>query len=71
MNQQIQLLAEQAGFNLHNDPIDGPSYNYEIGKFALLIIEECSKLAEYAGYNQAFGYGGLRAKLHKHFGIDP
>ena len=70
MNKQIQLLAEQAGFNLHNDPIDGPSYNYEIDKFAELIIEECSKLAEYAGYNQQFGQGGLRAKLHKHFGIE-
>ena len=71
MNKQIQLLAEQAGFNLHNDPIDGPSYNYEIDKFAQLIIEECAQLAEYAGYNQQFGQDGLRAKLHEHFGIEP
>ena len=71
MNQQIQKLADQAGFNLHNDVNDGPSYNYEINKFAELIVAECAQLAEYAGYNQQFGQGGLRAKLHKHFGIDP
>ena len=40
-------------------------------KFAELIVAECAQLAEYAGYNQQFGQGGLRAKLHKHFGIEP
>jgi len=70
MNKQIELLAVQAGFNIHNDVIDGHNFNYEIEKFAELIIEECAKLAEYQGYNQAFGLGGLRTKLHKHFGVN-
>jgi hypothetical protein len=69
MNEQIELLAVQAGFNIHNDAIDGHNFNYEIKKFAELIIEECAKLAEYQGYNQAFGLGGLRTKLHEHFGV--
>jgi hypothetical protein len=60
----------QAGFNIHDDVIDGQNFNYEIKKFAELIIEECAKLAEYQGYNQAFGQGGLRTKLHEHFGVD-
>ena len=70
MNERIELLAVQAGFNIHDDVIDGQNFNYEIKKFAELIIEECAKLAEYQGYNQAFGLGGLRSKLHEHFGVD-
>ena len=41
MNERIKLLAEQAGFNLHNDPIDGHDNIHEIKKFAELIIAEC------------------------------
>jgi hypothetical protein len=70
MNKQVELLAVQAGFNIHNDIIDGQNFNHEIQKFAELIIEECAKLAEYQGYNQAFGLGGLRTKLHEHFGVE-
>jgi hypothetical protein len=72
MNQRIQLLAEQADLgwaiqraSIYRDHADLKSLN----KFAELIIEECAKLAEYQGYNQAFGQGGLRIKLHEHFGI--
>ena len=36
-------------------------------KLAELIIEDCAKLAEYQGYNQAFGQGGLRTKLAEYF----
>jgi hypothetical protein len=41
MNQQIEQLALQAGFNLHNDAIDGHDFKHEIEKFAELIIAEC------------------------------
>ena len=41
MNKQIRLLAEKAGFNLHNDPIDGHSFNHEIERLVELIINEC------------------------------
>ncbi len=46
MNEQIQKLAELAGFNLHNDLIDGHNFHHEIEKFAQLIVRECAGLAE-------------------------
>jgi len=46
MNEQIQKLAELAGFNLHNDLIDGHNFYHEIEKFAQLIVQECADLAE-------------------------
>jgi uncharacterized protein YggU (UPF0235/DUF167 family) len=49
MNQTIRLLAEQAGFNLHNDPIDGHDNTHEIKKFAELLIFECTKIAVFKG----------------------
>ena len=44
MNKRIQELAEQAGFNLHNDPIDGHDNTHEINKFAQSIVQECARL---------------------------
>ena len=41
MNKRIKMLAVQAGFNIHNDVIDGQNFNHEITKFAELIIKEC------------------------------
>jgi hypothetical protein len=41
MNERIEMLAVQAGFNIHNDVIDGQNFNHEITKFAELIIKEC------------------------------
>ncbi len=41
MNKQIRLLAEKAGFNLHNDPIDGHNFNHEIERLVNLIVNEC------------------------------
>jgi len=46
MNGHIQKLAELAGFNLHNDLIDGHNFHHEIEKFAQLIVRECADLAE-------------------------
>jgi hypothetical protein len=70
MNERIKLLAEQAGipslWTVGTDKQGNPI----LEKFAELIIEECAKLAEYQGYNQAFGLGGLRTKLHEHFGVE-
>ncbi len=47
MHEQIQKLAELAGFNLHNDLIDGHNFHYEIEKFAQLIVRECTDLVEF------------------------
>ena len=64
MNDQIQELAEQAGFNLHNDVIDGNNFKYEIEKFAELILFECIKLAVFRG-DAATG-----KVIKEHFGLD-
>ena len=45
MNGRIKELAEQAGFNISNDPIDGADVNHEIEKFAELIVQDCADLA--------------------------
>jgi hypothetical protein len=42
MKDRIRELAEQAGFNISNDPIDGHDFKYEIEKFAELIVRECA-----------------------------
>ena len=64
MNDQIQELAEQAGFYLHNDVIDGNDFKYEIEKFAELILFECIKLAVFRG-DAATG-----KVIKEHFGLD-
>ena len=49
MNTTLRLLAEQAGFNLHNDPIDGHDNIHEIKKFAEILLFECIKIAVFKG----------------------
>jgi hypothetical protein len=66
MNEKIKLLAKQAGIIGQSENNVAPPME----RFAELIIEECAKQAEYSGYNQMFGNGGLRSKLHKHFGVE-
>jgi hypothetical protein len=67
MNDQIQELAEQAGFNLHNDVIDGNDFKYEIEKFAELLVREC---AEWINDNVGLIDQKALADLLKHFGLD-
>jgi len=50
MNIQFEKLAEQAGFNIHNDTIDGHNFNHEIEKFAELIVRECARLNKHQSY---------------------
>jgi Fe-S cluster assembly iron-binding protein IscA len=63
MNQTIRLLAEQAGFNLHNDPIDGHDNIHEIKKFAELIVQECMSYMEDGDIDFA------KFMIKKHFGV--
>ena len=64
MNERIRELAEQAGFNISNDPIDGHDFKYEIEKFAELIVQEC---IDYCGENLSKTVGGA---LKIHFGVE-
>ena len=66
MNDRIKEIERQCWQSTQSEPYA----LFDVKKFALLLIEECAKQAEYSGYNQMFGNGGLRSKLHKHFGID-
>ena len=66
MNEQIQQLALRAGFNLHNDLMDGHSFHHEIEKFAQLIVKEC---AEWVNNNVGLIDEEARADLLKHFGV--
>jgi hypothetical protein len=85
MNEQIEKLALQAGFNLHNDVIDGHDFKHEIEKFAELIVAECINEIAYIGKaNEVFGdrtdKGGLNhilwttetaiEKIKEHFGVE-
>jgi hypothetical protein len=73
MNEHIRQLVKQAdlGWAIQRASIQGDNRDLErLNKFAELIIEECATLAEYQGYNQMFGDGGLRTKLHEHFGVN-
>ena len=45
MNQQLEQLALRAGFNLHNDIIDGHNFSHEIEVFAQLIVAHCAEVA--------------------------
>jgi hypothetical protein len=64
MNKRIELLAVQAGFNIHNDVIDGHNFNHEIQKLVELIIGECVSIAE-AG--NAVAVAGV---IKEKFGVD-
>jgi len=63
MNERLKELMLATGYV-------APEIAGRAQKLAFLIIEECAKLAEYNGYNQRFGKGGLRSKLHEHFGVE-
>jgi hypothetical protein len=49
MNEHIKNLAEQAGFNLSNDPIDGHMMEYEVELLARILLIECVKIAVFRG----------------------
>ena len=73
MNEQIKLLAEQAGlewkvqpphFTNTNNPIDFPkSVNSDLEKFAELIVRECMKVAvnKNSGYIHPANVAGYMA----------
>lgn len=47
MNEQLQILAEQAGFTANDEQkVFLRVYEQELKKFAELIVEECAKLCE-------------------------
>jgi len=72
MNQQIEQLALQAGFNLHNDVIDGHDFKHEIEKFAELIVKECIDTYDHWATHSMDKTAFVVARTHvkEHFGIE-
>ena len=83
MNEQIKLLAEQAGlewkvqpphFTNTNNPIDFPkSVNSDLEKFAELIVNECCQvLSKETIRHDGYGYNqhALYQKIKEHFGVE-
>lgn len=69
MQQQIKLLAEQAGFILwtdedwkpHNEVIDWSSrYDDELKKLVYLVVQECIDIVPWQ----------YEEKIKKHFGVE-
>ena len=71
MNIQFEKLAEQAGFNIHNDTIDGHNFNHEIEKFAQLIVQECVDTYDHWATHSMDKNAFVVAKTHvkEHFGF--
>ena len=68
MNNKFSYLAEKAGLNMHNDPIDGHDFSHELEKFAELIVQECAHLVD--TLNEAYGAPSTAGKFIKeHFGV--
>jgi imidazoleglycerol phosphate dehydratase HisB len=66
MHEQIEQLALRAGFNLHNDVIDGHNFKHEIEKFAQLIVQKCADIGE----RYADGNYEVRNQILEHFGVE-
>lgn len=63
MNNKFSYLAEKAGLNMHNDPIDGHDFSHELEKFAELIVQECMSNLYLNGYDNAMH------QIKEHFGV--
>jgi len=83
MNERIKELAEQAGFNLPNNLVEGqngPGVRTErdkLAEFAELIVRECSKVIINGGYrNPALGDKHpltppeIAQMIREHFGVE-
>ena len=73
MTEQIEQLALRAGFNLHNDVIDGHNFKHEIEKFSeLLVADCCQKLIDMdqqvKGSHNYYRHAAIQIRLH--FGLE-
>ena len=64
MNERIQELAEQAGFENGHQDSNGNSLSYELEKFAELIVRECADIVDKAEPYKA------NDLILKHFGVE-
>lgn len=69
MNERIQQLAEQAGWDNHHSKFDT-----RIEKFAELIVKECAQIAKEVDGDEGDDYQSGRTwagiDVLKHFGVE-
>jgi hypothetical protein len=77
MNERIQELAEQAGFENGHQDSNGNSLSYELEKFAELIVRECvnrvrsrQQFAIEDNQNVTQAFDLLVYDIESHFGVD-
>lgn len=67
MNNRIEELALQAGFENGHQDRNGNSLSGELEKFAELIVKECAKIADVADENKCEWIGG---NILTRFGVE-
>lgn len=75
MNKRIRKLAKQAGLSYmpskYPDMADlYQGADFELEKFAELIVRECAKIADDGCGSACFGLGINGAMLLEHFGVE-
>ena len=66
MNERIKQLAEQANV-LHTEFFDN---EWEVKKFAELIVKECMSLVSEPGPDMNDTERGILAQIKEHFGVE-
>jgi hypothetical protein len=71
MNERIQKLAEQAGWDLWEGRAqrDMTGCDTELQKFAELIVRECADIGNNA-YSDVGNYTYIGDKIKQHFGVE-
>ena len=69
MNERIQELAEQAGFENGHQDRNGNSLSGELEKFAELIVRECIDCLKPLSRNHSM-VGAAQDTIKEHFGVE-
>jgi len=74
MNERLIKLMKECGIPTKHTRVDGNGHeyytpNYEVEKFAELIVRECSYLADQA-HHKATGGKSAGGYIRQHFGVE-
>ena len=70
MNEQIKILAEQAGIVIPKDSeYNGHIYRNSIEKFAKLIVQECEQVSLTCSHRDDDMGAIIARQIKKHFGV--
>lgn len=63
MNELIEKLAEQAGYNGHY-----ATEEFDVDEFARLVVRECARVVD--SDDSSYPYDSFGHKLKEHFGVE-